>query len=210
MITLLFTQKVRLLLSQSYRTIQCKCNLCYNIPTVNADKVYWRYFGPENPLKLIRKDETGIGLFISTKAIGSWLREDITPNYKYEEKTEEERATMLKALKQANSAFSRYYLNEEFNEVQFELELKDDIKIGEDFTVTFNIMNKSSENEFVVNGNLAIATILYTGKNRKDLKSLKFSELVKPKNITTVEMHVSFEEYYEKLMDQSVFNVSCM
>lgn len=177
---------------------------------VNADKVYWRYYGPENPLKLIRKDEAGIGLFISTKAVGNWMRQDITPNYKYEEKTEEERATMLKALKQANHAFSRYYLNEEFNEVQFELSLKDDIKIGEDFHVSFLIINKSSQKEFIINGNLTIATILYTGKNRKDLKSLKFSESVLPQSSTSVEMPVTFLEYFEKLMDQSVFNVSCM
>lgn len=42
---------------------------------------------------------------------------------------------MLKALKQANSSFSRYYLNEEFNEVYFNFELNDDIKIGEPFSV---------------------------------------------------------------------------
>lgn len=177
---------------------------------VNADKVYWRYFGPENPLKLIRKDEAGIGLFISTKAVGNWLRQDITSSYKYEEKTEEERATMLKALKQANSAFSRYYLNEEFNEVQFELELKDDVKVGEDFNVSFFIVNKSSEKEFIINGNLAISTLLYTGKNRKDLKSLKFSESILPQSSVSVDMPVTFQEYFEKLMDQSIFNVSCM
>jgi len=102
---------------------------------VNADKVFWRYSGPGGPLKLIKKDEFGIGHFISTKAIGRWEREDITKSYKFEEKTDEERATMLKALKQASSAFSRYYLNEEFNEVHFHFELKDDIKIGEDFHV---------------------------------------------------------------------------
>lgn len=102
---------------------------------VNADKVYWRYKGPGSPLKLIKKDELGIGHFISTKAIGRWEREDITRSYKFEEKTQDERVTMLKALKQANSAFSRYYLNEEFNEVQFELILNDDVKIGEGFRV---------------------------------------------------------------------------
>ena len=62
-------------------------------------------------------------------------REDITSSYKFAEKSEEERATMLKALKQANSYFSRYYLNEEFNEVYFNFELRDDIKIGEPFSV---------------------------------------------------------------------------
>lgn len=88
-----------------------------------------------NPLKLIKKDEYGIGHFISTKAIGRWERDDITSTYKYAEKSHEERATMLKALKQANSAFSRYYLNEEFNEVNFRFNVMDDIKIGEDFNV---------------------------------------------------------------------------
>lgn len=106
---------------------------------VNADKVFWRSLGAGNPLKLIKKDEFGIGHFISTKAIGRWERDDITKSYKFEEKTEEERETMLKALKQANSAFSRYYLNEEFNEIQFNFELKDDIKIGEDFHVVSEI-----------------------------------------------------------------------
>lgn len=102
---------------------------------VNADKVFWHQSGPGNPLKLLKKDEYGIGHFISTKAIGRWEREDITRTYKYAEKTDEERMTMHKALKQANSPFSRYYLNEEFNEVHFHFELKDDIKIGEDFHV---------------------------------------------------------------------------
>lgn len=102
---------------------------------VNADKVFWRYGGPTQPLKLIRKDDTGIGLFISTKAVGKWTRDDITSSYKYAEKSDEERVTMLKALKQANSAFSRYYLNEDFNEIYFHFELQDDIKIGESFSV---------------------------------------------------------------------------
>jgi transglutaminase 1 len=102
---------------------------------VNADKVFWRYSGPAQPLKLIRKDPLGIGMFISTKAVGKWEREDITQSYKHEEKTKDERDTMLKALKQANSAFSRYYLNEDFNDVHFNFELRDDIKIGEPFTV---------------------------------------------------------------------------
>lgn len=108
---------------------------------VNADKVFWHYTGVGNPLKLIKKDEYGIGHFISTKAIGRWERQDITRTYKYEEKTDEERATMFKALKQATSAFSRYYLNEEFNEVNFHFELKDDIKIGEDFKIVSKTKN---------------------------------------------------------------------
>lgn len=74
---------------------------------VNADKLFWRYAGPFQPLKLLRKDIYGIGHLISTKAVGKWEREDVTSNYKFAEKTRDERDTMLKALRQANSAFSR-------------------------------------------------------------------------------------------------------
>jgi hypothetical protein len=40
---------------------------------------------------------------------------------------------MLKALKQSASIFSRYYLNEEFNDIKFDFELRDDIVIGSPF-----------------------------------------------------------------------------
>lgn len=47
--------------------------------------------------------------------------------------SDEERAAMLKALRQSESLFSRYYLNEEFNDIMFTFELRDDIVIGEPF-----------------------------------------------------------------------------
>lgn len=74
---------------------------------VNADKLFWLYTGPSQPLKLLRKDALGVGQLISTKTVGRWEREDITHTYKFPEKSRDERETMLKALKQANSAFSR-------------------------------------------------------------------------------------------------------
>ncbi|XP_050089283.1 annulin-like isoform X1 [Anopheles aquasalis] len=177
---------------------------------VNADKVFWRYTGPQHPLKLLRKDVLGIGLFISTKAVGLWEREDITSSYKFAEKSEEERATMLKALKQANSYFSRFYLNEEFNEVYFNFELRDDIKIGESFTVILLVKNRSSEKEHNVDGSLHVDTILYTGKNRESVKVNTFSITLDPGTEQSVEMLVEFDDYYRKLRDQAAFNISCM
>jgi transglutaminase 1 len=47
--------------------------------------------------------------------------------------SKEERLTMHSALKQNNSVFSRYYLNEDFNEIKFDFELVDDIIVGENF-----------------------------------------------------------------------------
>lgn len=71
-------------------------------------------------------------------------------------------------------------------------------------------MNKSSEKQHTVNGNLMVEAVLYTGKSRKDIKSMKFSEVVEPQSEKTFSLDVTFNEYYRKLMDQSAFNIACM
>lgn len=81
------------------------CNFVF--AEVNADKLFWRYTGPYQPLKLLRTDKLAIGQLISTKTVGAWEREDVTNSYKFPEKSRDERDTMLKALKQADSSFSR-------------------------------------------------------------------------------------------------------
>jgi transglutaminase 1 len=55
-----------------------------------------------------------------------------------------------------------------------------------------------------------VESVLYTGKNRKGIKSMKFSEVIEPSSEKTVALEVTFGEYYRKLMDQSAFNISCM
>lgn len=184
------------------------CNFVYS--EVNADKVFWKYSGPAAPLKLIRKDIHGIGLFISTKAVGKWEREDITSSYKFAEKSTEERSTMLKALQQARHQFARYYLNEDFNEIYFNFELRDDIKIGETFAVVLHVKNRSDENTHKVSGTLNVDTVMYTGRNRDPVKSTSFDLELKPLSKDVVTMEVVFDEYYSKLMDQSAFTISCM
>lgn len=60
---------------------------------------------------------------------------DITDLYKYPESSRDERVTMEKALRRSGTMFARYYLNDAFNDVTFDFELRNDIKIGQDFTV---------------------------------------------------------------------------
>lgn len=42
---------------------------------------------------------------------------------------------MEKALRRSESIFARYYLNDVFNDVVFDFELRDDIVIGQEFNV---------------------------------------------------------------------------
>ncbi|NXV22080.1 TGM4 glutamyltransferase, partial [Cepphus grylle] len=66
---------------------------------VNADKVYWvvkKVRGKDKYIK-ISTETQGIGVNISTKAVGQDKREDITAQYKFPEGSEEERKAMQKA-----------------------------------------------------------------------------------------------------------------
>ncbi|XP_076656619.1 transglutaminase isoform X1 [Halictus rubicundus] len=177
---------------------------------VNADKVFWRYNGPTQPLKLIRKDELGIGQFISTKAVGKWAREDITYTYKYPERSDEERAAMLRALRQSQSLFSRYYLNEEFNDIMFHFELRDDIVIGQPFSVVLLIKNRSDSTEYRISVILRVETVLYTGRVGDPVKRLNIDRLVRPGVLEEVRLDVSWEEYGLRLMNQCAFNIACL
>ncbi|XP_062552204.1 annulin-like [Armigeres subalbatus] len=176
---------------------------------VNADEIYWRYRGPGQPLKLVKKDPTKVGQFISTKAVGSWEREDITETYKFEEKSCDERITMMKALKQANSPFARIYTNEEFHDIDFEVDIRNDVKIGEPFTIILNIKNSSDNATYPIEGIVHVDTVLYTGKLRTPLKALPFEVEVEPNTTSTVELHVEFDEYYQNVLDQAYFRITC-
>lgn len=173
-------------------------------------QVFWRYAGPTQPLKLLRKDVHGIGQLISTKAAGTWDREDITATYKYPEKTDEERATMLKALRQSENIFSRYYLNEDFNDIRFNFELRDDIKIGQPFDVAIVMKNRSREKDYTVNVVLRVDCVLYTGRVPNAVKSDSTRKVVKAGQTDEIRLNVTYEEYVKRLLDQCAFNISCL
>ena len=78
---------------------------------------------------------------MSTKAVLKNTRLDITDNYKHTEKSTEERESMIRALRMSKNQYSRYYLNEKFEDIRFEFLLLDDVVIGRPFTVSLELYN---------------------------------------------------------------------
>ncbi|XP_044595670.1 LOW QUALITY PROTEIN: annulin-like [Cotesia glomerata] len=177
---------------------------------VNADKVYWKYNGPTQPLKLVSKDTQGIGQYISTKAVGIWGREDLTQDYKYPETSNKEREAMLKALQQSESIFSRYYLNEQFNDIIFDFKLIDNVLVGDPFSVVLVMKNRSKENKYRVSVILRVDVVLYTGKVGGPVKTFETDRIIKPGSFEVVKLDVSWEEYGPRMLDQSAFNIACL
>ncbi|KPJ06440.1 Annulin [Papilio machaon] len=173
-------------------------------------RVLWKYSGEIQPLKLMARDTTSIGQYISTKAVGTMEREDITDTYKYPERTWEERETMEKALRKSESIFARYYLNDAFNDVLFDFELRDDIKIGQDFSVVLHIHNRSMVTPHQVKGVLRVDTVTYTGKTGDGVKRKEFEFNLSPEAKEVVTLMVTFDDYFKKLVDQASFNIACL
>lgn len=152
----------------------------------------------------------GIGQLISTKSPGKWERLDITSSYKHPEKTKEERETMLKALQQSENLFSRYYLNEDFNDIHFNFELLDDIKIGQPFSVAIVMKNRSKNKNYTVNVILRVDCVLYTGRVKDPVKRDQVSRTIKAGTTEEIKMNVTYEEYVKRLLDQCAFNIACL
>ncbi|CAH0557745.1 unnamed protein product [Brassicogethes aeneus] len=177
---------------------------------VNADKILWKYCGPTQPLKLIRKDMNGIGKLICTKSAGAYEREDLTNTYKFPEKSTEERSTMLKALRQSENLFSRYYLNEDFNDIHFNFKLIDDIKIGQPFDVALSMKNRSKSTDYKVKVMLKVTTVTYMGTQWDTVKQENFEVTVKADTTHEVTLTVTFDEYHRKLIEDCAFSISSL
>jgi len=178
---------------------------------VNADKVYWKYNGKDSPLKLIHKKTDEIGLHISTKAVGKFAREDITHLYKHKDNSVLERESVLRALRQCESMFSRYYLNESLEDVKFDFKLVDDIVIGSSFKVLVEVSNRNPSKEYTVSVTLRVESTDYTGKIKGLVKRHQFQEeVIRPGFREKLEMTVTYEEYAPELSDQANFNIGCL
>ncbi|XP_057194811.1 protein-glutamine gamma-glutamyltransferase 2 [Triplophysa rosa] len=78
-----------------------KYDLQFVFGEVNADKVSWLVMA-NGSKKRIQSNTKAVGQSISTKAVGSNKRQDITENYKYTEGSEKERVAYEEAVKRAN------------------------------------------------------------------------------------------------------------
>lgn len=117
---------------------------------------------------------------------------------------------MLKALKHSQHLFSRYYLNEEFNDIHFHLELRDDIKIGQPFNVEVVVKNRNKEKDYKVSVILRVDCVLYTGRVKSPVKKQSFDKTIPAGETEKIILPVSYEEYVKRLLDQCAFNIACL
>ncbi|TRY92272.1 hypothetical protein DNTS_007055, partial [Danionella cerebrum] len=168
---------------------------------VNSDKVYWQVASNGECLPVnIEKNEVGIN--ISTKAVGSDARQDITHLYKHPEDSEEERIAVETAC-QFGSKRGIYEVSSA-NDVYIEIKMNgEEPKLGADVKLDITVKNTSSEQRtFTLTGQVAV--MYYTGVYKATVMKSQMPFELNPNQVDTVLWCLPHDRYKAHLVDQAM------
>ncbi|KAM9296689.1 protein-glutamine gamma-glutamyltransferase 6-like [Gastrophryne carolinensis] len=199
---------------------------------VNADRNTWIYYDKDFKEK-VYTDTEHVGKCISTKALGSDGRVDITDNYKYPEGSAEERAVYLKARKKLikmgiidkdgsnkqgigkkrrrkrtnNSADSE---NEKENlDIKGNFKLTSSMVFGDDISLTLILTNTGEQTQHV-KVKLSMSSIEYTGKPIVELFSQQTSLKLASKKAQQIPVNLYGHQYEEEIISHNLIEVAAL
>uniref|UniRef100_A0A8C3Y4Q6 protein-glutamine gamma-glutamyltransferase n=1 Tax=Catharus ustulatus TaxID=91951 RepID=A0A8C3Y4Q6_CATUS len=191
-------------------------NLDYDSPfvfaAVNADCVTWIRYSKKRKER-VYSDTRKIGKFISTKAVGSNSRVDVTANYKYPEGSLKERQVYRKALKllgvripgkrskipRPRRRFSRAQ-PAQTPSISGKLLLDASPVIGQDILLTLTLRNLISDFKDI-KVKLKASAILYTRKPKAEILQLHRSIKLGSEEVKEISFKISYSQYKNSLMD---------
>ncbi|XP_054074485.1 protein-glutamine gamma-glutamyltransferase 6-like, partial [Rissa tridactyla] len=181
---------------------------------VNADYVTWIHYSKKRKER-IYSDTKKIGKFISTKAVGTNSRVDVTANYKYPEGSLKERRVYKKALKllgvrstgkkakitrpgRRPSAALRQPARKPT--ISGKLILDASPVIGQDILLTLALRNLISDVK-TIKVKLRASAILYTRRPKAEILQLSRSIKLGSEEVKEISFKISYSQYKNSLMD---------
>ncbi|XP_017784888.1 PREDICTED: hemocyte protein-glutamine gamma-glutamyltransferase-like [Nicrophorus vespilloides] len=186
----------------------------FMIASVNADLMRWKV-DPKSDLGYtkIYCNKYHIGRMILTKQPyifdpnGDKDRQEITNQYKAKEGTPAERLSLYNAVRCTELAKSFYALPDPgLEDLKFELQELETIKIGESFSVVVNIKNNSDQVRNI-KAVLSAGSIFYTGVKAHVIKKAEGKFKMGPKSTEHLKMVVKADEYLEKLVEYCILKL---
>uniref|UniRef100_A0A665VH84 Protein-glutamine gamma-glutamyltransferase K n=2 Tax=Echeneis naucrates TaxID=173247 RepID=A0A665VH84_ECHNA len=167
---------------------------------VNSDKIYWMK-NADGTFSQIYSEKKVVGHKISTKAVGSDERSDITHLYKHAEGTEEERIAVETACRYGSKAEAYSSPTAEDISVEVTMDGKDP-NMGEDAELTITVQNSSSEQRNVFLHSQA-AVMYYTGVHKATVRKDNTDLAMLPNEVRVLEWSLKYEDYKGHLIDQA-------
>ncbi|KAJ3662928.1 hypothetical protein Zmor_007242 [Zophobas morio] len=183
-------------------------DVAFMVASVNADVMRWKEDSTrELGFARIYTNKYHIGRTLLTKQPfifdpnGDQDREDVTLQYKAPEGSKAERLSLYNAVRGTELAKSFFALPDPgLEDVEFDLEELERIKIGEGFCVVVHIKNRSDQPR-TIKALLSAASVFYNGVKAHLVKKEDIEAVVKPKSTETMRMTVKADEYLDKLVE---------
>ncbi|EFA00611.1 hemocyte protein-glutamine gamma-glutamyltransferase [Tribolium castaneum] len=185
-------------------------DVAFMVASVNADVMRWK---EDNTRELgfarIYSNKYHVGRTILTKQAfifdpnGDQDREDVTLQYKPPEGSKAERLSLYNAVRGTELAKSFFALPDPgLEDVEFDLEELERIKIGEGFCVVVHMKNRSDKVRNI-KALLSATSVFYNGVKASLIKKEDIEVVLQPKSQETIRMTVKADEYLEKLVEYS-------
>ncbi|CAL8347821.1 unnamed protein product [Merluccius merluccius] len=167
---------------------------------VNSDKIYWQR-NLDGTFTQIYSEKAAVGHFISTKAVGSDERADITHLYKHSEGSEEERISVETASRYGSKP--KAYSSPLAEDVQVEVSMEGEgPRMGADAHLSITLKNLSASPRRTVLHSQA-AVMYYTGVMKDTVKSEKLTVELLANEEKTLDWVLPYQQYQDELVDQA-------
>ncbi|XP_022534619.2 protein-glutamine gamma-glutamyltransferase K [Astyanax mexicanus] len=167
---------------------------------VNSDKIYWQR-NLDGTFSQIHSEKNVVGRAISTKAVGSDQRLDITHLYKHAEGSEEERIAVETACRYGSKPEA--YSSPVAEDVNVEVKVDGDgLSMGGDAVLKFVVKNQSDQlRKTTLNSQVAV--MYYTGVLKGTVKAEKLPIELKPNEEKVIDWVLPYQLYKDHLVDQA-------
>uniref|UniRef100_A0A8C1YYE0 Protein-glutamine gamma-glutamyltransferase K n=1 Tax=Cyprinus carpio TaxID=7962 RepID=A0A8C1YYE0_CYPCA len=172
---------------------------------VNSDRIYWQK-KTDGSFSQVRVEKNTIGQSISTKAVGSDARVDITHLYKYPEGSAEERIAVERASRFGTKP--TLYPSPTSNDVSVEILMGGaGPLIGGDAKLSIVLKNKSSSQR-TASLLYEVMVMYYTGVLKTTVKKDKIPLTLRPQETKTIPWTLQYKEYMNHLVDQGALKLT--
>uniref|UniRef100_A0A452T328 protein-glutamine gamma-glutamyltransferase n=1 Tax=Ursus maritimus TaxID=29073 RepID=A0A452T328_URSMA len=195
-------------------------NLDFDMPfvfaEVNADRITWIYDASNNTQKQNASDTHSIGRYISTKAVGSNSRVDITEKYKYPEGSSQERQVFQKALGKlkphaAFGATSARPLAGEEREpsISGKFKVTGLLEVGKEVNMALLLKNLTSDMK-TVTVNMTAWTIVYNGTLVHEVWKDSITISLDPKEEIQHPVKITYAQYEKYLKADNMIRTTAV
>ncbi|XP_026168700.1 protein-glutamine gamma-glutamyltransferase K [Mastacembelus armatus] len=167
---------------------------------VNSDKIYWQR-NLDGTFSQIYSEKKAVGHCISTKAVGSDERADITHLYKHPEGSEEERIAVELASRYGSKPDVYSAPNAEDVTVEVKVE-GEGPRMGADAKLSILVKNLSSQPRRATLHS-QVAVMYYTGVLKGTIKKDELPVELLPNEEKTIEWVLPYQQYRNQLVDQA-------